>query len=114
MAVRVRFAPSPTGHVHIGNIRVAIFNWLFARHEGGQFLLRIEDTDRERSTPEAVQAVLDALAWLGLEYDEEPVYQSTREAAHAGAAEQLLSKPTGYAILVIEHMTFSPHGPIDY
>ena len=61
MSVRVRFAPSPTGHVHIGNIRAAIFNWLFARHEGGQLLLRIEDTDIERSTPEAVKAVLDAM-----------------------------------------------------
>lgn len=96
MSVRVRFAPSPTGQVHIGNIRVAIFNWLFARHEGGKFLLRIEDTDRERSTPEAVQAVLDALDWLGLDYDEEPLYQSSRRETHLAAADMLLDKGLAY------------------
>ena len=96
MTVRTRFAPSPTGQVHIGNIRAAIYNWLFARHAGGQFLLRIEDTDRERSTPAAVQAVLDAMAWLGLNYDETPVYQSTRTAAHLTAAEQLLKAGHAY------------------
>jgi glutamyl-tRNA synthetase len=96
MSVRVRFAPSPTGHVHIGNIRAAIFNWLFARHEGGKFLLRIEDTDRERSTPEAVQAVLDSMEWLGLDCDEEPMYQSTRREAHLAAAEMLLEKGLAY------------------
>ena len=66
MSVRVRFAPSPTGNVHIGNIRAAIFNWLFARHEGGKFLLRVEDTDRERSTPEAIETLLACMEWLGL------------------------------------------------
>ena len=71
--IRVRFAPSPTGNVHIGNIRAAIFNWLYARHTGGKFLLRIEDTDLQRSTPEAIQKVLDAMQWLGLDYDEEAV-----------------------------------------
>lgn len=96
VSVRVRFAPSPTGQVHIGNIRVAIFNWLFARHSGGRFLLRVEDTDRERSTPEAVQAVLDVMAWLGLDYDEEPVYQSARAEAHGAAAEHLLSCGAAY------------------
>jgi len=96
MSVRVRFAPSPTGHVHIGNIRVAIFNWLFARHVGGEFLLRIEDTDRERSTPEAVRAVFDAMAWLGLDYDEEPLYQSGRLEGHLAAVETLLSKGLAY------------------
>lgn len=95
MTLRTRFAPSPTGSVHIGNIRAAIYNWLFTRHEGGQFLLRVEDTDRERSTPEAVQAVLDAMSWLGLNYDGEPLYQSTRRDAHLAAAEQLLA--TGHA-----------------
>ena len=85
MTVRTRFAPSPTGHVHIGNIRVAIFNWLFARHHQGAFLLRVEDTDRERSTPEAVDAVLGAMGWLGLDTDEEPLYQSTRRDAHLEA-----------------------------
>jgi len=96
MSVRVRFAPSPTGQVHIGNIRAAIFNWLFARHEGGSFLLRIEDTDRERSTPEAVKTVLDAMNWLGLTYDEQPLYQSTRLAAHMEAAESLLKAGHAY------------------
>lgn len=96
MTVRVRFAPSPTGQVHIGNIRAAIFNWLFARHEGGKFLLRIEDTDRDRSTPEAVKAVFDAMNWLGLNYDDEPLYQSTRREAHLEAAEELLKKGLAY------------------
>jgi len=96
MSVRVRFAPSPTGQVHIGNIRTAIFNWLFARHEGGRFLLRIEDTDRERSTPEAVRTVLDALAWLGIDHDEEPMYQSARQAEHLAAADRLLAAGRAY------------------
>ena len=96
MSVRARFAPSPTGQVHIGNIRVAIFNWLFARNCGGKFLLRIEDTDRERSTSEAVQTVLDALEWLGLDYDEEPLYQSTRADAHLAAADSLLAAGHAY------------------
>ncbi|MFH0953207.1 MAG: glutamate--tRNA ligase [Verrucomicrobiota bacterium] len=96
MTVRTRFAPSPTGHVHIGNIRAALYAWLFARHEGGKYLLRIEDTDRERSTPEAVKAVVDAMQWLGLNYDEEPLYQSTQTPAHLAAAEQLLSKGSAY------------------
>lgn len=95
MSVRVRFAPSPTGQVHIGNIRAAIFNWLFARHNGGKFLLRIEDTDRERSTPEAVQTILKAMEWLGLTYDETPLYQSTQHDQHRLAAEKLLQ--TGHA-----------------
>ena len=96
MSVRVRFAPSPTGQVHIGNIRTAIFNWLFARHEGGKFLLRIEDTDRERSTPEAVRTVLESLAWLGMNFDETPLYQSTQTEKHLAAAETLLSKGFAY------------------
>lgn len=96
MSVRVRFAPSPTGQVHIGNIRAAIFNWLFARHEGGQFLLRIEDTDRERSTPEAVKTVMEAMEWLGLTYDETPLYQSTRTQAHVEAAESLIKAGHAY------------------
>ena len=96
MSVRVRFAPSPTGQVHIGNIRAAIFNWLFARHSGGQFLLRVEDTDRERSTPEAVRTILAAMEWLGLTFDEEPLYQSTQHARHLEAAEQLLKAGLAY------------------
>jgi glutamyl-tRNA synthetase len=96
MTVRTRFAPSPTGNVHIGNIRAAIYNWLFARHEGGQFLLRIEDTDIERSTPQAVQTVLDSMNWLGLNYDETPVYQTTQLQAHLAAAEKLLASGHAY------------------
>lgn len=96
MSVRVRFAPSPTGQVHIGNIRAAIFNWLFARHNSGQFLLRIEDTDRERSTPEAVQTILNAMEWLGLTFDETPLYQSTQHDQHRLAAEKLLQNGHAY------------------
>lgn len=96
MSLRTRFAPSPTGQVHIGNIRVAIYNWLFTRHRQGQFLLRLEDTDRERSTPQAVQAVLDALAWLGITYDGEPLFQSTRREAHLEAAARLLAAGRAY------------------
>ena len=87
---------SHAGHVHIGNIRAAIYNWLFAHHHGGRFLLRVEDTDRERSTPEAIQANLDAMVWLGLNYDEEAVYQSTLKARHVAAAEELLDKGLAY------------------
>lgn len=96
MKVRTRFAPSPTGHVHIGNMRAAIYNWLFARHNEGEFLLRVEDTDRERSTPEAIQTLLDAMEWLQLDVDGEPLYQSTRMEAHLAAAEKLLEKGHAY------------------
>jgi len=96
MNIRTRFAPSPTGHVHIGNMRAAIFNWLYARHTGGQFLLRVEDTDRDRSTPEAIETLLQAMDWLGLDVDEEPLYQSTRMEAHLAAAEQLLASGHAY------------------
>ncbi len=93
--VRTRFAPSPTGHLHIGGARVALFNYLFSRHHGGKYLLRIEDTDKERSTPAFTQGILDGLAWLGLESDEPPVFQSTRQARHAEMAAQMLA--TGHA-----------------
>ncbi len=96
MNVRTRFAPSPTGDVHIGNIRAAIFNWLYARHTGGAFLLRVEDTDRARSTDEACRRLLDVMEWLGLTPDEEPLYQSTRQSAHLEAAEQLLQNGHAY------------------
>ena len=95
MSVRVRFAPSPTGHVHIGNIRAAIFNWLFARHHGGTFVLRVEDTDRERCTPAAIETLLEAMTWLGLNFDEAPLYQTTQVEAHRAAAQRLLA--TGHA-----------------
>jgi glutamyl-tRNA synthetase len=96
MSVRVRFAPSPTGQVHIGNIRAAIFNWLYARHTGGVFLLRVEDTDRERSTPEAIQTLLSVMEWLGMNADEPPVYQSTRTARHLDVAEALIAADAAY------------------
>src|SRR3977135_2626439 len=76
--VRVRFAPSPTGALHIGGARTALYNWLLARGQGGVFVLRIEDTDRERSTPENVEQILDALRWLRLDWDEGPIFQSQR------------------------------------
>ena len=96
MTIRTRFAPSPTGNVHIGNIRAAIYNWLFSRHGGGEFLLRIEDTDLERSTPAAVKTVLDSLTWLGLDFDGTPLYQSTQKPRHLEVAEQLLAKGAAY------------------
>jgi glutamyl-tRNA synthetase len=95
MTVRTRFAPSPTGLLHIGGARTALFNFLFARHHGGAFLLRIEDTDRERSTQEAVDVILQGLAWMALTPDEPPVFQSARAARHAEVVEQLLA--TGHA-----------------
>jgi glutamyl-tRNA synthetase len=91
-----RFAPSPTGYLHIGGARTALFNWLFARHHGGKFLLRIEDTDRARSTPEAVAAILDGLSWLGLNWDGETVYQFARAARHAEIARSLLASGKAY------------------
>ncbi len=96
MNMRVRFAPSPTGKIHIGNIRTAIFNWLFARHNNGAFLLRIEDTDLERSTIEAKEALFDCMQWLGLDYDEEVFYQSSRADSHLEAAKKLLDSGDAY------------------
>ncbi|MGD0198181.1 MAG: glutamate--tRNA ligase [Solirubrobacteraceae bacterium] len=93
--MRVRFAPSPTGALHIGGARTALFNWLLARGGGGSFVLRIEDTDRERSTPENVEQILDALRWLELDWDEGPIFQSQQEERHRAAVEQLLR--TGHA-----------------
>ena len=94
--MRVRFAPSPTGALHIGGARTALFNWLLARHEGGQLVLRIEDTDRERSTPENVEQILDALRWLKLDWDQGPIFQSQRANRHAEALDQLLASGHAY------------------
>lgn len=96
MTVRTRFAPSPTGYLHIGGARTALFNALFARRHGGVYLLRIEDTDRARSTQEAVDQILESLAWLGLSPDEPPVFQSQREARHAEVARELLAAGKAY------------------
>ena len=92
----LRFAPSPTGMLHIGGARTALFNWLYARHTGGTFLLRIEDTDRERSTPEAVQAILNGMTWMGLDWDGDVTYQFARAARHREVAEKLLAEGKAY------------------
>jgi len=92
----LRFAPSPTGMLHIGGARTALFNWLYARHTGGTFLLRIEDTDRTRSTPEAVDAILNGMRWMGLNWDGDVVYQFARAARHREVAEKLLAEGKAY------------------
>ena len=94
--IRTRFAPSPTGYLHIGGARTALFSWAFARHHGGQFILRIEDTDIERSTPEAVQAILDGMAWLDLAHDEGPFYQLERMYRYKEVIAQMLEKGQAY------------------
>src|SRR5712691_11341098 len=95
-AVRVRFAPSPTGYLHVGGARTALFNWLFARRQGGTMILRIEDTDVERNRPELVEGILDGLRWLGLDWDEGPYFQSQRLDLHRAAAEKLLGSGAAY------------------
>ena len=94
--VRTRFAPSPTGYLHIGGARTALFSWAYARRHGGQFILRIEDTDLDRSTIESKQAILDGMEWLGLDYDEGPFYQMQRMARYQEVAEQLLNADLAY------------------
>ncbi len=94
--VRTRFAPSPTGLLHIGGARTALFNYLFTRHHGGEYLVRIEDTDRERSTDAFTAAILDGLAWLGLSPDQPPVFQSTRQDRHAAVAREMLARGNAY------------------
>jgi len=94
--VVTRIAPSPTGYMHIGTARTALFNWLYAKHVGGKFLLRIEDTDRERSTEPAVQAIFDGLSWLGLTPDEEPVFQFSRADRHRAVVQEMLARGAAY------------------
>jgi glutamyl-tRNA synthetase len=94
--VRTRFAPSPTGYLHIGGVRTALFNWLFARHHGGVFILRVEDTDRARSTQEYLNAILEGLQWLGLNWDEGPYFQSQRQELYREHVEQLLTEGKAY------------------
>jgi glutamyl-tRNA synthetase len=96
MTCRTRFAPSPTGYLHIGGARTALYCWLAARHAGGQFVLRIEDTDRERSTQAAIDAILEAMDWLGLDYDEGPIYQTHRLDRYRDVAEQMVAAGTAY------------------
>ena len=96
MTVVTRFAPSPTGFLHIGGARTALFNWLYAKRYGGKMLLRIEDTDRERSTEAAIRAILDGLQWLGLDWDGDVVFQFSRAARHREVAESLLAQGRAY------------------
>src|SRR6266704_2833157 len=96
MTIRVRFAPSPTGYLHVGGARTALFNWLYARHEGGKFLLRIEDTDKERSSDEHTRVILDGLTWLGLDWDDEIVFQGARLKRHQEGADQLFRAGKAY------------------
>ena len=96
MTVRTRFAPSPTGYLHIGGARTALYCWLESRHKGGEFILRIEDTDRERSTQSAIDAILQAMEWLGLDYDEGPIYQTHRLDRYKEVAEQLVASGHAY------------------
>ena len=96
MTVKTRFAPSPTGYLHIGGVRTALFSWLHARHHGGEFILRIEDTDRERSTKESIDAILDGMAWLGLDCDEGPFFQTRRLDRYAEMADRLIEEGKAY------------------
>src|SRR5690242_2904346 len=95
-APRVRFAPSPTGYLHVGGARTALFNWLYARHTGGTMVLRIEDTDRERSTEEHTRVILDGLTWLGIDWDEGPYFQGEYASRHQADAERLLAEGKAY------------------
>ena len=96
MTVRTRFAPSPTGFLHIGGLRTALFSWLFARRHGGKFVLRIEDTDLERSTDEAIQQILDGLEWAGLTHDEGPFLQTRRIERYREVIEMMLAEGKAY------------------
>ena len=96
MSVRVRFAPSPTGYLHIGAARSALFNWLYARKTGGKFLLRIEDTDLQRSTEESTRSIIEGLEWLGLDHDEDLVFQSANAPRHREAANRLVAEGKAY------------------
>ena len=95
-SIRTRFAPSPTGYLHVGGARTALFNWLFARHTQGKFILRIEDTDKARSTEQSVQAIFDALKWLEIDWDEGPLRQTDRAERHAEVVESLLDSGAAY------------------
>src|SRR5437763_16553612 len=96
MAVRTRFAPSPTGYLHIGGARTALFSWAYARHHGGQFILRVEDTDLERSTQASVDAIIDGMRWLGVDWDEGPHFQMQRLERYRQAAAQLIGAGHAY------------------
>src|SRR4051812_31461102 len=95
-SVRVRFAPSPTGMFHVGSARTALFNWLYARRTGGTFLLRIEDTDQERNSPEWISGILESMKWLGLDWDEGPTFQSANQPLHGARGNELYASGAGY------------------
>lgn len=103
MNVRTRFAPSPTGYLHVGGARTALYSWLFARHHGGEFLLRIEDTDRERSTPDAIETIVSGMRWLGLDADAPPIYQTQRFERYAQVIEELLAAGRAYYCYCSRH-----------
>ena len=120
--IRVRYAPSPTGAPHVGNIRTALFNWLFARHHGGKFLVRIEDTDQERRVEGAEEAILDSLRWLGLDWDEGPdtpdggfgpYVQSQRVGLYQDAAQRLIEDGRGVPLLLLIGAVGRPQGNAD-
>lgn len=92
MKIKTRFAPSPTGYLHVGGARTALYSWLFARHHGGEFVLRIEDTDLERSTPEAIEAIMDGMNWLNLEWDEGPYFQTKRFDRYNAVIDEMLER----------------------
>jgi len=96
MSIVTRFAPSPTGYLHIGGLRTALFSWLWARHNGGKFLLRIEDTDRARNSEEALEAIIEAFDWVGMNYDDNVVYQSKRFDLYKQYIDQLLEEGKAY------------------
>ena len=91
MKIKTRFAPSPTGYLHVGGARTALYSWLFARNHGGEFVLRIEDTDLERSTPEAIEAIMDGMNWLSLEWDEGPYFQTKRFDRYNAVIDEMLA-----------------------
>src|SRR5262245_31741081 len=101
--IRTRFAPSPTGYLHIGGARTALFNYLFARHQGGKFILRVEDTDRERSTPEAINAILHAMNWLALDWDEATIYQTERYRLYKEKVQQHQAEGKAYRCIRTPH-----------
>ena len=96
MKIKPRFAPSPTGYLHVGGARTALYSWLFARNHGGEFVLRIEDTDLERSTPEAIEAIMDGMNWLNLQWDEGPYFQTKRFDRYNNVIDEMLEAGTAY------------------
>ena len=96
MKIKTRFAPSPTGYLHVGGARTALYSWLFARNHGGEFVLRIEDTDLERSTPEAIEAIMDGMNWLNLQWDEGPYNQTKRFYSYNNVIDEMLEAGTSY------------------